>query len=105
MPVFQETAYEARDLRILPSRELPLPRLSSKSARSEDGEYEVVVIGVCDFRYKNLPSADVESLRPGLLESLIGSRTGSRRLSFVGSMLTLLLARYGLGDSLVCFDA
>ena len=57
------------------------------------------------FEIKNLPSADVESLRPGLLESLIGSRTGSRRLSFVGSMLTLLLARYGLGDSLVCFDA
>lgn len=48
MPVFQETANAARDLRILPSRALPLPRLSPRpqsSAIAED-KREVVVIGV-----------------------------------------------------------
>jgi phenol 2-monooxygenase len=49
MPVFQETSSEARDLRVLPSRALPLPRLSSRpSDPSEDAvdQREVVVIGV-----------------------------------------------------------
>jgi phenol 2-monooxygenase len=45
MPVFEETADERRDLRILPSRALPLPRLTPK-ASSTDGEREVVVVGV-----------------------------------------------------------
>jgi len=48
MPVFQEASDAARDLRILPSRALPLPRLSSRpdfSPTAED-KREVVVIGV-----------------------------------------------------------
>jgi phenol 2-monooxygenase len=45
MPVFEETADERRDLRILPSRALPLPRLTPKTS-STDGEREVVVVGV-----------------------------------------------------------
>jgi hypothetical protein len=45
MPVFEETADERRDLRILPSRALPLPRLTPKTL-STDGEREVVVVGV-----------------------------------------------------------
>lgn len=45
MPVFEEAADARRDLRILPSRALPLPRLSPKTS-SADGEHEVVVVGV-----------------------------------------------------------
>ncbi|KAF2993749.1 hypothetical protein E8E13_001047 [Curvularia kusanoi] len=44
MPVFQETSNAARDLRILPSRALPLPRLSPRPQCSEE-KREVVVIG------------------------------------------------------------
>ncbi|KAG9610187.1 putative phenol monooxygenase, partial [Aureobasidium melanogenum] len=44
MPVFEETADARRDLRILPSRALPLPRLSPKTPTKDD-EREVVVIG------------------------------------------------------------
>lgn len=50
MPVFQETSNAARDLRILSSRALPLPRLSpphkSSSTASTEDQREVVVIGV-----------------------------------------------------------
>lgn len=48
MPVFQETSNAARDLRILPSRALPLPRLSPVANTASDAEEkrEVVVIGV-----------------------------------------------------------
>lgn len=47
MPVFQETANSARDLRILPSRALPLPRISLKpSENASQDQREVVVIGV-----------------------------------------------------------
>jgi phenol 2-monooxygenase len=48
MPVFQETSNAARDLRILPSRALPLPRLSPKPdySLSAEEKHEVVVIGV-----------------------------------------------------------
>ncbi|KAF4340675.1 phenol hydroxylase [Fusarium beomiforme] len=47
MPVFQETSNSARDLRILPSRALPLPRLSRRPDLSNVSEEhrEVVVIG------------------------------------------------------------
>lgn len=48
MPVYQETSNAARDLRILPSRAPPLPRLSPKPndlLKSEEHR-EVVVIGV-----------------------------------------------------------
>ncbi|KAK9444772.1 Monooxygenase, FAD-binding protein [Metarhizium brunneum] len=47
MPVFQETSTAARDLRILPSRAHPLPRLSHKrdDSASSEGNHEVVVIG------------------------------------------------------------
>ena len=45
MPVFEETADTRRDLRILPSRALPLPRLSPKESGTDD-KREVVVIGV-----------------------------------------------------------
>ncbi|KAF2659394.1 putative phenol monooxygenase [Lophiostoma macrostomum CBS 122681] len=47
MPVFQETSSAARDLRILPSRSLPLPRLSPKPGHCSSSEEnrEVVVIG------------------------------------------------------------
>ena len=48
MPVFQETSSTARDLRILPSRAPPLPRLSRKpdSLNTHEEHREVVVIGV-----------------------------------------------------------
>jgi hypothetical protein len=48
MPVFQEVAHADRDLRILPSRALPLPRLEQLPAidQSSEEKYEVVVIGV-----------------------------------------------------------
>jgi phenol 2-monooxygenase len=48
MPVFQETSNAARDLRILPSRALPLPRLTPKPDHtlSVEERREVVVIGV-----------------------------------------------------------
>lgn len=48
MPVFQETSNSARDLRILPSRALPLPRVSPipDFSLSEEESREVVVIGV-----------------------------------------------------------
>ncbi|CAF3596620.1 unnamed protein product [Fusarium graminearum] len=47
MPVFQETSNSARDLRILPSRALPLPRLSEKPdfTNTSEEQREVVVIG------------------------------------------------------------
>ncbi|KAJ4392728.1 hypothetical protein N0V91_011294 [Didymella pomorum] len=47
MPVFQETSHDARDLRILPSRAPPLPRLSTKPdfLSGAEGRREVVVIG------------------------------------------------------------
>jgi phenol 2-monooxygenase len=48
MPVFQEISHESRDFRILPSRELPLPRMSPRPVQSggSDKKHEVVVIGV-----------------------------------------------------------
>ncbi|KAH6988660.1 putative phenol monooxygenase [Ilyonectria destructans] len=73
MPVFQETAHEDRDLRINPTIQLALPRLTTRPPLSTidgDEKHEVVVIGAGP----------------------------------AGMMCTLLLARYGLGDSLVCFD-
>ncbi|KAJ4138713.1 hypothetical protein NW768_002572 [Fusarium equiseti] len=47
MPVFQETSSSARDLRILPSRALPLPRLSQRPdlTSTDEERREVVVIG------------------------------------------------------------
>ncbi|KAF4994292.1 hypothetical protein FGRMN_5877 [Fusarium graminum] len=47
MPVFQETSSAARDLRILPSRALPLPRLSPlpEPTSATQEHREVVVIG------------------------------------------------------------
>ncbi|KAF4441105.1 hypothetical protein F53441_12134 [Fusarium austroafricanum] len=47
MPVFQETSNSARDLRILPSRALPLPRLCQRPDYTDSPEEhrEVVVIG------------------------------------------------------------
>ncbi|KAK7216371.1 hypothetical protein V2G26_004374 [Clonostachys chloroleuca] len=75
MPVFQETAHKERDLRINPTIEPPLPRLTPhpdlSAARDGIERHEVVVIGAGP----------------------------------AGMMCTLLLARYGLGDSLVCYDA
>jgi phenol 2-monooxygenase len=51
MPVFQETSSTARDLRIFPSRALPLPKLSPKPdySLSAEEKHEVVVIGVGVF--------------------------------------------------------
>src|ERR1700722_10850528 len=48
MPVFQEAAGSDRDLRVLPSRAPPLPRLTPDPAADQDSRerYEVVVIGV-----------------------------------------------------------
>lgn len=48
MPVFQETSNAARDLRILHSRALPLPRLSTRPGPFSGAQEsrEVVVIGV-----------------------------------------------------------
>ncbi len=51
MPVFQENAHAARDLRILPSRALPLPRRTPRPQKQAAGDekYEVVVIGVSNL--------------------------------------------------------
>lgn len=46
MPVFEETSYAARDLRILASQAPPLPRLTSRPIGINKNEHEVVVIGV-----------------------------------------------------------
>ena len=48
MAIFQDTSNAKRDLRILPSRALPLPRLSPKpnNPSSTEENREVVVIGV-----------------------------------------------------------
>jgi phenol 2-monooxygenase len=45
MPVFTENSGRDRDARILPSRELPLPRISQRPTVNAE-EREVVVIGV-----------------------------------------------------------
>ncbi|KAH8203959.1 hypothetical protein TruAng_001901 [Truncatella angustata] len=72
MPVFQETANKDRDLRINPSTEPALPRLTTQPLVNDgDEKHEVIVIGAGP----------------------------------AGMMCTLLLARYGLGGSLVCYDA
>lgn len=60
MPVFEETADARRDLRILPSRALPLPRLSSQSPTTDD-EREVVVIGVSILRLGGYFNTDKSS--------------------------------------------
>lgn len=49
MPVFQETSYNDRDLRVNPTKEPPLPRLTSRhplATGGEDEKYEVIIIGV-----------------------------------------------------------
>ncbi|KAL6788886.1 putative phenol monooxygenase [Trichoderma sp. SZMC 28012] len=74
MPVFQETSYNDRDLRVNPTKEPPLPRLTLQpplATGGEDRKYEVIIIGAGP----------------------------------AGMMCTLMLARYGLGDTMVCFDA
>lgn len=45
MPVFQETADASRDLRVLPSRALPLPRIGPDGPPSAQDHREVVVVG------------------------------------------------------------
>ena len=45
MPVFQETADASRDLRVLPSRALPLPRNQPDSVPNAHDHREVVVVG------------------------------------------------------------
>lgn len=45
MPVFQETADASRDLRVLLSRALPLPRNHSHSLLNAQDHREVVVVG------------------------------------------------------------
>jgi hypothetical protein len=56
MPVFQEKASSARDLRILPSRAAPLPRLTPRTGTQTGAneKYEVVVIGVRTCANKRL---------------------------------------------------
>jgi len=55
MPVFEEKSNTARDLRILPSRAPPLPRLSASHENGLSSEtaqqHEVVVIGVSNPQY------------------------------------------------------
>lgn len=89
MPVYQETSSAARDLRILPSRAPPLPRLTKAPVTDQEAKHEVVVIGVGQA-----------STRPAS-NSLTVSQAGPS-----GLFLTVLLARYGLtGSSLLCLDA
>lgn len=69
MPVFQETANQRREFRVLPSRELPLPRLTSQPdpSLSSQGKHEVVVIGVGPKSPTNIQVADEIVLRPAQL--------------------------------------
>ncbi|EEA25432.1 hypothetical protein TMatcc_006344 [Talaromyces marneffei ATCC 18224] len=76
MPVFQETAHASRDLRVRRSRARPLPRLSAQPEISGNNEQGN------DEKYEVV---------------VIGAGPA-------GLFLTLLLARYGLSDSLACFD-
>lgn len=92
MPVFQETASSARDLRILPSRALPLPRITPVPAKASDSneQREAVVIGVHQTR-------PINSIHWLTCPSQAGPS---------GLFLTLLLARYGVtGSSLLCLDS
>jgi phenol 2-monooxygenase len=50
MPVYRETSSAARDLRILPSRAFPLPRLSPvPDVSGTEEKREIVVIGVSEL--------------------------------------------------------
>lgn len=55
MPVFTEDSGRDRDARILPSRELPLPRISQRptAVNTAEEQREVVVIGVRSIRHTN----------------------------------------------------
>jgi phenol 2-monooxygenase len=57
MPVFTENSGQDRDARILPSRELPLPRISQRptTVNTTEEHREAVVIGVRSTRH-TIPS-------------------------------------------------
>lgn len=57
MPVFTENSGQDRDARILPSRELPLPRISQRptTVNTTEEQREAVVIGVRAIRHAILP--------------------------------------------------
>jgi phenol 2-monooxygenase len=89
MPVFTENSGRDRDARILPSRELPLPRMSQRPTVNAE-EREVVVIGVRSIHH---------AVNQRVLIS--GPQAGPS-----GLFLTLLLARHGLDSaSLLCLDS
>jgi phenol 2-monooxygenase len=89
MPVFTENSGRDRDARILPSRELPLPRISQRPTVNAQ-EREVVVIGV-------------RSIHQTLNDEVLTSKP---QAGPSGLFLTLLLARHGLDSaSLLCLDS
>lgn len=59
MPVFTEYASKSRDLRVLPSFSLPVPRLTPPFEPTvNDGveRYEVVIVGVSPFEQRVKPA-------------------------------------------------
>lgn len=85
MPVFTEFATASRELRVLPSFALPLPRLSPPLEKKED-RYEVVIAGVCEAANKS-STLQVPNLTP-LTMRIVGRAGGVDARAIAGTLWT-----------------